>query len=522
VPMSRRHTRDFTLALATLVLLSACTGPSPDPVITIDSGKIAGVRYADVTAFKGIPFAASTGGENRWHPPQPVTAWDGIRPAQSYGPFCPQFRSELLWFKLGEMSEDCLKLNVWMPDRPKDEKLPVMVWIHGGGYVQGSGNIARLNSPDLAREGVILVTLNYRLTLFGFFAHPAMSEQQADEMLGNYGLMDLIAGLQWVQRNIEQFGGDPDNVTIFGESAGGALVNYLMATPSAGDLFNKAISQSASVGLAADAKIRNRSGFQVPGERLGKSIAKRAGFKDSDDPIRDLRALSMDELIGLLRPTDRFTPMVEGQLIPNLVGVTFAKGKQNNVPYMTGGVSWEADLGRKVGGPFSPDVMHKIVPDEDKARLYPGMQNETLADAVFGDLIIHSQSRYLGDMMGNVSSPTYQYFFSYVANERRATDPGVAHTGEIAFVMQTLDSELEAPTAKDREVSQLISSMWVQFAKTSNPNGPGLPEWPEYRVEAPYVLEIGDQISLHEDLNPERIAYHKQRGIAKLEQARDK
>ena len=420
------------------------------------------------------------------------------------------------------MSEDCLTLNVWTPNHAQDAKLPVMVWIHGGGYVQGSGNIPRLNSPDLAREGVILVTLNYRLTLFGFFAHPTMTEQQSDELLGNYGLMDLMAGLEWVQQNIEQFGGDPDNVTIFGESAGGALVNYLMVIPSAKNLFNKAISESASVGLAPDAKIRNRSGFQPPAEKLGKSFVRRAGFKDSDDPIRDLRALSMDEIIGLLKPTDRYTPMIDGMLIPDLVGVLFAAGEQNNVPYLTGGVSWEADLGRKVGGPFSPDVMQKIVPDEDKARLYPGLTGETLADTVFGDLIIHSQSRYLGDMMGNVSSPTYQYYFSYVADERRATDPGVAHADEIAFVMQTLDTELAAPTAKDREVSKLISSYWVRFAQDSNPNGPGLPEWPEYHADAPFVLEIGDEVVLHEDLTPERMAYHKQRGIAKLEQARDK
>lgn len=527
--MPRLHVNVVTFLLIACISLGACARQSPESevkgpesVVTIDTGQLKGVRHGDVTAFKGIPFAATTAGENRWRPPRPVAAWDGVRSAENYGPFCPQFRSELLWFELGEMSEDCLTLNVWTPDHEKGAKLPVMVWIHGGGYVQGSGNVARLNSPDLAREGVILVTLNYRLTLFGFFAHPAMTEQQAGEPLGNYGLLDLIAGLEWVQQNIGQFGGDPDNVTIFGESAGGALVNYLMVIPSARDLFNKAISQSASVGLAPDAKIRNRSGFQVPGEKAGKSFAKRAGFKDSDDPIRDLRALSMDEIIGLLTPRDRFTPVVEGELIPNLVGVQFAAGEQNDVPYLTGGVSWEADLGRKIGGPFSPDVMVRIVPDEVKARLYPGLTGATLADAVFGDLIIHSQSRYLGDMMENVSSPTYQYYFTYLADERRATDPGVAHADEIAFVMQTLDSELAAPTARDREISKLVSSYWVKFAKNSNPNGPGLPEWPEYHADKPFVLEIGDEVVLHDDLTPERIAYHKQRGIVNLEKARDK
>ena len=516
----------FAFLLTAGLLLTACMRPESAPVVSVDRGKLQGVRFGDVAAFKGIPYAASTAGENRWRPPRPVAAWNGIRSAENYGPFCPQFNSAILWFELGDMSEDCLALNVWTPDRQRNEnkrneKLPVMVWIHGGGYNQGSGNIARLNSPDFVREGVILVTLNYRLTLFGFFAHPTMTEQQSGEFLGNYGLMDIMAGLEWVQRNIEQFGGDPDNVTIFGESAGGALVNYLMVIPSARELFDKAISQSASVGLAPDAKIRNRSGFQVPGERLGKSFAKRAGFKDSDDPIRDLRALSMEEILGLLTPTDRFTPMVEGDLIPDQVGFLFAEGRQNDVPYLTGGVSWEAKLGRQVGGPFSPDVMVRIVPDEDKARLYPGMTGETLADAVFGDLIIHSQSRYLGDMMGKVSSPTYQYYFSYVADERRATNPGVGHADEIAFVMQTLDTELKAATDTDREVSKLVSSYWVNFAKNDNPNGSGLPEWPEYHAGSPFVLEIGDEVVLHEDLDAARINFHKARGIANLEKVRD-
>ncbi|MDP7420125.1 MAG: carboxylesterase family protein, partial [Gammaproteobacteria bacterium] len=169
--------RTSILLVIVFMLAVACTRPDQAPVVTIDSGKLLGVRHDDVTAFKGIPFAASTGGDNRWHPPQPVAAWNGIRAAENYGPFCPQYRSQLLWFELGEMSEDCLTLNVWIPDHARGEKLPVMVWIHGGGFVQGSGNIPRLNSPDLAREGIILVTLNYRLTLFGFFAHPAMTMQ---------------------------------------------------------------------------------------------------------------------------------------------------------------------------------------------------------------------------------------------------------------------------------------------------------------------------------------------------------
>jgi len=509
------------VAIAVVAWLAGCNGSVRDPVVDIDTGKLQGFTAAGVTAFKGIPYAAPTGGENRWRPPRPVEPWSGVRVADTYTAFCPQFDSEILWFELGAMSEDCLALNVWTPDVDPDAALPVMVWIHGGGYVQGSGNIPRLNSPALARDGVVLVTINYRLTLFGFFAHPAMSEQQAGEPLGNYGLMDIVAALKWVQRNIDRFGGDPDNVTIFGESAGGALVNYLMVMPPARGLFHRAISQSASVGLAPDAKIRNRSGFQRPGEKLGENIVKRAHLEDSADPIGGLRALSMEELVALLTPGDRFTPMIDGNWNPDHVGVLFAQGRQLDVPYMTGGVSWEASLGRQVGGPFSPEFMAKLVPDEAKAALYPGLHGDALADAVFGDLIIHSQARYLGDQMASVTSAVYEYYFSYIAEERRNSLPGVAHADEIAFVMKTLDADLDAPTDRDREISNIASAYWVQFAKTGNPNREGLPEWPAYAEETPFVLEIGDEIHLHADHLPERMRYHKHRGIANLEKARD-
>jgi para-nitrobenzyl esterase len=293
-----------------------------------------------------------------------------------------------------------------------------------------------------------------------------------------------------------------------------------MVMPPAKGLFHRAISQSASVGLAPDAKIRDRSGFQVPGEKLGKSFIKRTGFEDSENPIADLRALSMAELLALLTSRDRFTPVIEGTWIPDHVGVLFAAGEQHDVPYLTGGVSWEASLGRQIGGPFSPKFMAKLVPDDAKAQLYPDLQGEAMEDAVFGDLIIHAQARYLGDMMATVGSPVYEYFFSYVAEERRDMQPGVAHADDIAFVMQTLDADLEGPSDRDREISELASAYWVQFAKTGDPNRDGLPKWPAYTEKNPVVLEIGDEIRLHADHLPERMTYHKARGIANLKKAR--
>jgi len=509
------------IAQACLLLLGVgCSGPGPDTIVAIESGRLQGVRHGDVTAFKGIPYAAPPAGELRWRPTQPPSSWDGVRPAAEYGAFCPQRRAEMLWFELGEMNEDCLTLNVWTPDADPGRRLPVMVWIHGGGYVQGSGNIPRLNSPAMAGQGVVLVTVNYRLSVFGFFAHPALSEAQAGEPLGNYGLLDLVAALEWVNRNIASFGGDPGNVTIFGESAGGALVNYLMIMPRAEGLFHRAISQSASVGLAPDAHIRKRSGFQVPGEKAGKAYAKRAGVDKSDDIVAALRAMTTEALIAALDPDTRFTPVIEGDVIPDHVGVLFAAGRQHAVPYMTGGNSWEASLGRQIGGGFSPDLMARLVPAADKARLYPGLDETEVADQVFGDLIILSQAYYLGDHMKNVDRPNWQYYLSYVAEERRDHQPGAAHGDDIAFVMQTLDVDLESVSERDREMSRLMNAYWVQFAKAGNPNRDGLPVWPEYSEEQPDVLEFGDEIVVRDDLLSDRIAYHKERGKQLLERSR--
>jgi para-nitrobenzyl esterase len=511
----------FSVGVLLVLCMAGCGGPTDDLVVEVDTGALRGARHGDVVAFKGIPYAAPPVMELRWRAPEPPAAWDGIRSAASYGEFCAQRRADILWFELTTMSEDCLTLNVWTPDADETARLPVMVWIHGGGYVQGSGNIPRLNSPEMAAQGVVLVTVNYRLGVFGFLSHPALSEAQSGELLGNYGLLDLLAALEWVQRNIAAFGGDPENVTLFGESAGGALVNYLMVIPRAEGLFHKAISQSASVGLAPDARIRDRSGFQVPGEKMGKTYAKRVGVDKSDDVVAALRALSTEELVAALDPNSRFTPVVEGDLIPDLVGVLFAEGKQHDVPYVTGGVSWEASLGRQIGGGFSPDRMYKLIPAEDRERLYPGLDETERADQVFGDLIILSQAHYLGDQMDEVSSPSWQYFLSYVADERRGQQPGVAHTDDIAFVMRTLDADLATVSARDREMSELMNAYWVQFARTGNPNRESLPEWPAYTADRPWVLEFGDEIVLQDVFLEERIAYHKDRGKKLLARAQN-
>jgi para-nitrobenzyl esterase len=493
------------------ILLSSCSILNADHRVRIDSGWLLGSEENEVLSFKGIPFAASTEGINRWLPPQKKESWRGTRDAQDYGDFCPQSKRDTLWFELGKTSEDCLSLNVWTPKKTSATKLPVMVWIHGGGYLQGSGNIPRLNNPEFVKQDVVLVTVNYRLNVFGFFAHPDLVQQSGDEMVGNYGLLDVIAALEWIQRNINQFNGDPNNVTVFGESAGASLISYLMITPESKGLFHKAISQSAAVGLAPDTHINERVGFNVSGMEIAKKFTKSMGL-ELDQSMDQLRQLSSDEIIQKLDPRSVFGPMIDGTLIPDHVGLLFAQGKQHDVPFLIGGNSWEASLGRQIGGGFSPEFISRLVPKKDRDMLYPGLQGEQLEDQVFGDLVLLSTGRYMANQMAYVDAKTYHYHFSYVASEKVNKQPGAAHADDIAFVMKTLGVELENVSEKDKQISNLMHNYWVQFAKTGNPNLPGQPKWTPYNQDNGSVLEIGDTIALKNNFLNERINYHINRG----------
>jgi para-nitrobenzyl esterase len=512
-----------------LVAIAGCSGiawNSASPEVSVESGRLRGAVIDEVRVFKGIPYAAPPVGEFRWLPPRPVTSWDGVRSATGYGPHCAQIDPGILWFELDQSSEDCLTLNVWSPAVDADAKLPVMVWIHGGGYSNGSGNIARLNSPSFARQGVVLVTINYRLSVFGFLNHPALAASDPRGSTGNYGLLDVVAGLGWVQRNIAEFGGDPNNITIFGESAGAGLVNTLLVMPSTAGLFHKAISQSASVGLAPDPYPDRRAGFLQPANKAGIKYAKRLGIADyqsaSPAVAAALRAKTTDQLLTVLAMEDRYTPVVDGKTLPDQVGALTAAGKQHPVPYITGGNSWEASLGREIGGGFSPEFAARLVPQADKDFLYPDLSGEALADQIFGDLIVLSGSRYTADQMIKVGAPVYSYFLTYVAAARRDTQPGTAHTDDIAFVLQTLDNEadLDSVSDKDREISELMSAYWVQFARTGNPNDAGLPEWPAYTSSQGPVLEIGDTIAVRDNLLQDRMEFHIARGTGLLKKAR--
>ena len=333
--------RNWAAAAAALLL---CAGSAQaGDTVKVARGSLHGATAGPVTSFKGVPFAAPPTGDLRWKPPQAPAKWTGVREATSYSPSCMQMRRAAAVGTNGD-SEDCLYLNIWAPaDAKPGQKLPVMVWIHGGAFTGGSGTAAIYDGTHFAERGVILVTVNYRLGRLGFFAHPALTAENPSGPLGNYGLMDNIAALKWVKANIAAFGGDPGNVTAFGESAGGILVNFLMAAPEAKGLFAKAISES---GFGRNGGVPIRGDAARTGEKIGVAYATAQGVMGSGaDAAKALRALSAAELSkpvsGLADPGSP-SPMVDGVVVPEAPWAAFAAGREAKVPYIAGGNSYEA------------------------------------------------------------------------------------------------------------------------------------------------------------------------------------
>lgn len=490
--------------------------PAP---IGISSGDVQGVVEQGIHVFRGIPYAAPPTGELRWRAPKPMHAWQGVRPAQKFGPFCPQNAPSVGDAPLGDMSEDCLTLNIWTPSINEDVGLPVMVWIHGGGYLVGSGAEPHYTGSAFAKKGVVFVTINYRLGVLGFFAHPALSASQDDEPLGNYGLMDQIAALEWVQENIAAFGGDPNNVTIFGESAGAGSVIYLMVATSAAGLFHRAISQSSAVGLQPDPFLKQPSGRRLAVEEQGEILASGMELDQESDVIAAMRQASFDELLKVVDPRVQPRPLVDGQIIIDKVSTLFSQGKQRDVPYLAGGNSWEASLGYAVGGGFSPTLRARAMTPETTTRLYGDFDATGAIDQWFGDTVILTPTRYLVTQMRNVTSPAYLYHLSYLTESRRGKQPGVAHGDDIPYIFQTMDIVFDEVSDRDRKVSDLMNAYWIQFAKTGNPNRKGLPEWPEYSRELDTLLEISDEVKVRQGYLAERWDFHEKLSLERLSPA---
>ena len=481
----------FALALTTSAALAS------DPLkIKTDKGSVDGTYTTDreVRIFKGIPYAAPPVGNLRWQPPQPAAKWFGTLAAKAYGHHCYQTNpfADMRFDDAGP-SEDCLTVNIWSPTKAKPSSLPVMLWIHGGGYTAGSASEPRHDGQFLAHRNVVIVTLNYRLGIFGFFTHPDLAAESPHHAAGNYGLLDQAAALAWVSRNITAFGGDPNNITVFGESAGSFAVSSLMASPLSKTLIAKAIGESGGA--------FHSSGLPYPG--LAVTEQEDAAFAQTAlhaSTLADLRKISADDIIAAASakttpPPPHFGPVVDGYFLPQSVPEIYAAGNQAHIPLLAG---WNADEVRSMVtmSPVQPTVatFTAAATKDFGARapeflaVYPATTDaeavQSAGDFVSDRFIAYSTWAWLEAQVNTGQAPVYRYRFDLPSpgDKFHPAAAGAFHSDDIEYVFGTLDTRLESTIRpEDRALSDQIQRYWTNFARNGDPNSPNLPTWPTYK-----------------------------------------
>jgi len=478
-----------SLFVAAALMISSADSDRASPVVRAQQGALVGVAADGVESFKGVPFAAPPVGPLRWRAPQPPAAWEGERPATDYGAICIQPPSN------GDpgvgplpMSEDCLTLNVWTPEE-RGEPLPVMVWIHGGGYNNGSGTAALYDGSNLARRGVVVVTINYRLGRLGFFDHPALAAERAPgEAAANYGLMDQIAALEWVRDNAAAFGGDPRNVTIFGESAGGAAVTQLMVAPSARSLFHRAVVQSG-MGRQRSAELALDRPGRPSAQSLGRSWARGAGLP-AGSTAADLRAVPAERLLNPMPAFYSDNLIVDGMVLTGDVVEAFAAGRQAPVPMIIGTNSAEFWWIRPSDAGAYGRADDAMTRGEHDALLAAYGGAEGYDQHVVSDLVFNEPARHLARLHAANGHPTYLYRFDVVPESNPEPSGGATHASERPYVFDTLHTVGRPMGERDARAASAMADFWTTFAATGDPNGPGRPAWPEFGAERDRLLEF--------------------------------
>jgi para-nitrobenzyl esterase len=506
--------------------------------VRIDSGAIAGTASGQpsVRVFKGIPFAAPPLGENRWKAPQPVAKWEGVRKADAFGAPCAagpagpgrggargaapgaapaQAPAQAAPPREPARSEDCLYLNVWTSANNPNDRRPVMMWIYGGGFSGGSGGLAWYDGENLASKGPVIVTMNYRLGSLGFFAHPELAKESGRNASGNYGMMDAIAALQWVKRNIAAFGGDPNNVTIAGESAGAIMVGALVGSPQAKGLFNRAIAQSGGwMGLTM-----GRMASSETAQANGVKTMEALGVKT----IAELRAKPLNELTGL----SAGGLIVDGYVIPEDTSLTFMNGKQNAVDVLTGSNKDEANFGVCPGvggrgggaGPtaesFRTNAQRKFGDATDQyVKLYGVIADADAQPAAHMACAdeINWNMRQWAVAQAKQGKKAYTYFFTRIPTLNNAPSPqGATHTAEISYAFNNPKGQ---PTQTwndvDTKLADQMSSYWVNFISKGDPNGNGLPRWPEYKdLNSGRVMVLGDTVQVETAAPTAKLSFYQ-------------
>jgi len=468
---------------------AVCTFGSIDAaaqIVATRTGDVRGVTSAGITSFKGIPYAAPPLGALRWKPPQPPSSWQTVLVAEKTGPACMQSKGEI--DARIPISEDCLYLNVWRPAAAQpNARLPVMVFIHGGGFVGETASSSLTDASSLARNGVIAVTLNYRVGRFGWFAYPELSAEAGEAATGNFGMMDQLAALRWVRDNIAAFGGDPARVTLFGESAGGISVNALMGVAAARGLFSAAITES---GFG-----RNNAAPLNAAETMGAAFAKAAGASD----LAALRALPAETVLSTAADDPNAAPpglILDGKLMQANIAEVFAKGAQARIPWIVGSNNYEARLySDRIA---NPDATLNALPDKIRDRalaIYDPSKTGNKSAVVawlLTDKTFTEPARLLARLHARSGAPVYRYFFSYVPENGRGRLPGAAHGDELRYVFAQFgaDPKLKIKfTDADKRMAALVERYWTNFARTHDPNGGNAPPWPRDRRDDVLVLD---------------------------------
>jgi len=481
----------FLLFTVVLPLQASITEP-----VRVEQGLLSGVAGTspEVRIFRGVPFASTPVGDLRWRAPKPAPKWTGVRNAAEFSAICMQRRPNAagIGAEPRPMGEDCLYLNIYTAAKTANDKLPVMVWIHGGALTAGAASVSAYDGEQLARKGVVVVTINYRLGVFGFFAHPELTRESDHAASPNFGLLDQIAALQWVQKNIAGFGGDPKSVTIFGESAGSWSTNLLAASPLARGLFHRVIGESGG----EFEPMKSLAQAEQAGSKFGTLAELRA---------KTAEAIQFDMGAAFVGANGGYTgPVVDGWALPEDVYTIYAKGKQNDVPVLIGSNADEGTM-------FTPATVTlnslkamaqsrfgaeagaflKLYPAQSDSEAWRA-QADSLRDQTFG-----WEMRTWARMQTKTGkSKVYLYFFSHVPPGPAASRMGAYHSAEIAYVFQNTHRPGRAWEEVDHQLSDIMSSYWVNFATTGDPNGKGLPAWPAFDPKAELLMGFGDKVEV--------------------------